>query len=147
VLTAEQYSKHDLPYVLPSADRGPMVVIPPAHIRSIYNLPESELAAHETQHETIQAYYTVRPELVHNNFHNKILGNQLTRGLGALTPALVEELALGFEQHWGRDEHEWKDVVAWHSCMKIVSSGANRIFIGKSLCSFFPGIFTSRDLD
>lgn len=111
-----------------------MVVIPPLHIRSIYNLPETELAAHDAQHETIQAYYTLAPELVHDNFHINVLRNQLTRGLGLLTPALVEELSLGFDQHWGTDEKQWKDVVVWPSCMKIVSSGANRVFIGKPLC-------------
>ena len=50
---------------------------------------------------TIQTDYTLHPKIVYNNFHLNVLRNQLTRNLGTLTEALVEELSFGFEKHWG----------------------------------------------
>lgn len=107
-------------------------------MKSTYNLPENELAANDTQHETIQSYYLLKREVMVNAFHNNILGNQLTRSLNALTPALVEEFALAFERNWGSDEKEWRDVVAWQSCIKIIAGGANRVFVGTPLCNSLP---------
>ncbi|KAL5378442.1 hypothetical protein PMIN06_010391 [Paraphaeosphaeria minitans] len=129
----EKYSKKGQYFLIPSADRGPMVVIPPSDIKHVMNLPESIIAAHRSQNETIQTDYTLHPKIVYNNFHMNVLRNQLTRNLGALTDAIVEELDVGFSEHWGLDTH-WKELEAWPSCMKIVSGASNRAFIGLPCC-------------
>jgi hypothetical protein len=133
--TMAKFSKSNSPFVMPSLDRGPLVVVPPGQLKKIYSLPETLLDAHGPQNETLQVRYTIHdPEVWVNNFHINVIRNQLTRNLGLLTPAIADELARGFEKHWGISE-EWMPVNVWTSCMGIVAGASNRVFIGPPYCS------------
>lgn len=135
-----KYSQQNKIFAAPSIDRGAFVVVPPAQLKQIYGLPETKLDVHASQYETIQAKYTVGdPRVYGNPFHVNVIRNQITRNLDYLTPGIVEELALGFEKHWGNST-EWKAVPAWPSCLQIVAESVNRVFLGAPECmsSTFP---------
>lgn len=131
-----QFSRSNSIFITPSIDRGAFVVVPPAQLKQIYGLPESQLDVHSSQTETIQAKYTVgNPDIFDNAFHVNVIRNQITRNLAFFTPAIAEELDLGFGKHWGTST-EWKTVEAWPTILKIVSGAANRVFLGTPYCSY-----------
>lgn len=111
------------------------MVVPPQQLKAIYALPESKVDVHWAQSETIQAKYTVgNPEIFKNNFHVNVIRNQITRSLDYLTAGIAEQLAVGFEQHWGLEVKDWRSVPAWPSCLRIVAESINRVFVGNPQC-------------
>lgn len=124
-----------MPFVLPSLTKGPIVIIPPAQLKQILSKPPSEIDALGPQTEEMQAPYTVRDkEIWINKLHLGVVRKQLTKDLPLLTENIAEELAIGFERHWGSPS-KWKAVPAWDSVSKIVSQAANRVFVGIPLCA------------
>lgn len=131
-----KYSKANIPFVLPSMAKEPVVIIPPAHLRHILSKPEGEIDAYGPQNETIQAPYTIRDEDIWiNNYHFDIVRKQLTKNLPFLADEIAEELAFAFEHYWGSDG-DWKNVPAWDSLLQIISRASNRVFIGVPLCKY-----------
>lgn len=131
-----QFSRSNSIFVMPSIDRGALVVVPPAQLRKIYNLPMSQLDVHLSQNDTVQAKYTVGdPDIIENGFHVTVIRNQIKRNLAFFTPAIAEELELGLDKYWGSST-EWRTVEAWPTILKIVSRAANRVFLGTPYCSY-----------
>ena len=113
---------------------GPVLVLPPSLFKAVHGRPDTEVDSQGSQNETIQAKYTIGdPEMYVNNFHMKIVRNQLTRRLAELADAIAEELAIGFKVQWGFPK-EYKELLIYDSCLKIVSRAANRVFVGVPLC-------------
>ncbi|KAI1778215.1 ent-kaurene oxidase [Hypoxylon cercidicola] len=130
-----KYSKANQPFVIPSLDRGPMVVVPPRQIKKLYDLPEDVLDIHTTQNVTIQTRWTIKDqEVADNDFQINVVRHQITRNLGTLTPVIARELKLGFERWWGTETQEWKEVKIWDSCLKLVAGASNGAFCGTPLC-------------
>ncbi|KAI1120267.1 ent-kaurene oxidase [Nemania abortiva] len=130
-----KYSKQNQPFVIPSLDRGPMIVIPPRQIKNLYDLPESVLDIHATQNVTIQTRWTIKDqEVADNDFQISVVRHQITRNLATLTPVIATELKLGFERWWGLDTTHWKEVKIWDSCLKLIAGASNGAFCGQPLC-------------
>ncbi|KAI0183415.1 ent-kaurene oxidase [Xylaria flabelliformis] len=133
----EGYSKHstfNIPYLLPTMDRGPMVLLPPKHAKEVYGLPETRLDVWDTINDSIQTRYTIQDQhIMSEALHRDVIRNQITRNLGILTDQLVEELDRGLKYWWGT-ETQWKRVTAFDSCLNIVAGAANSVFLGPSLC-------------
>ncbi|KAI1273028.1 cytochrome P450 [Xylaria sp. FL0933] len=129
-----QYSAFNAPYILPTMDRGPMVLIPPNHAKKVYGLPETRLDVWDTINDSIQTKYTIQDQYIMSKaLHRDVLRNQITRNLGLLTESLTAELDRGLKYWWGIDT-QWKSVPAFESCLKIVAGAANSVFLGPSLC-------------
>ena len=91
------------------------------------------------QRETLQTYYTLlEPVIVENPLHENLVRRELTRGLGAQIPDVLDELAAGVDEYWGKDTEGWTDVSVFNVMMKIVSRATNRIFVGLPLCEICP---------
>ena len=124
-----------MPFVLPSLAKGPIVIIPPAQVKQIISKPEKEIDARGPQADEIQAQYTIPDKEIRvKQLHLSVVRKQLTKNLPLLTEDIAEELAIGFERHWGSPS-KWKSVSVYDSMMKIVSQAANRVFVGIPLCA------------
>ncbi|KAI0809679.1 ent-kaurene oxidase [Xylaria sp. FL0064] len=130
----EKYSKQNIPFVVPSLDRGPQVIVPPRQIRKVYSLPEDILDVDETQDQTLQIKWTVWDDVVaKERLHVYVVRNQLNRNLKNITEAIADEINFGFSRMWGMDP-DWKDVKIWDTCLRIVAGAANGAFCGQPLC-------------
>lgn len=111
-----------------------MILIPPAHAKDVYGLPENRLDVWNTINDSIQTKYTIQDHhIIDKALHRDVLRNQITRNLGPLTKRLTEELDNGLRYWWGTDTR-WKEVPAFDSCLNIVAGAANSVFLGPSLC-------------
>lgn len=50
---------------------------------------------------------------------------------------LLEEIELTFEDLWGVDTEEWKEVPVVEDVKKLISRVSSRVFIGLPLCMIF----------
>jgi hypothetical protein len=135
-----QYAPLNSPFILPSIDRGAMIILPPRLIKAVYSLPETTLDIHATQSETIQTKWTVwDKEVADNDFQINVVRHQITRNLDILTPLMADELNRGFEKYWGGQVPdggvgEWKEVKVWDACLKLIAGASNGAFCGAPLC-------------
>ena len=86
--------------------------------------------------EGLQTDYTFAdPIIVRQPHHEHIVKTDLTRHLGALTEDIMDELATGFDQTWGFDYENWKEIGVFKNMMKIVARTSNRVIVGLPLCT------------
>ncbi|KAH7310882.1 cytochrome P450 [Stachybotrys elegans] len=142
----QKHSKMNSPFIIPSLDRGPVVVVPPQQLKKVYNHPTSVLDVYVTQNDTIQTKYTVADQdIIQNSFQIGVIRHQMTRNLEHLTPFIAEELKTGFEEWWGTDDEEWRELRIWDSCLKLIAGAANGAFCGPPLCRDSAFLASLRD--
>ncbi|KAI1747227.1 ent-kaurene oxidase [Xylaria castorea] len=130
-----KYSKNNSFFVLPSVDRGPIMVVPPQQIRKVYGLPTTVLDVYTTSNNTIQTKWTIWDnEVSENNFQMNLIRDQLTRNLDILTPRIATELEEGLNREWGVSTTEWTYVNIWISAIRIIGGAANSAFCGAPMC-------------
>ncbi|KAI0435912.1 cytochrome P450 [Xylaria telfairii] len=128
------YIQNRMPYIMPSIDRGPVLIVPTSQIKRLYHVPENRVDMRKTANDSLQAHYTIRDQyIVENILHFDVIRNQITRNLEALTAPIATELAYGFEKVWGL-EPDWKTIKLWPSCLNLIGRAANGAFCGAPLC-------------
>ncbi|KAI1655455.1 cytochrome P450 [Daldinia decipiens] len=81
-----KFTKHDSPYLIPTMDRGTVIILPTEQMKTLGRLPEDQLDIFGTLQEQIQARYTVRDQrVILDPYHRYLIPSQLTRDLDALT--------------------------------------------------------------
>lgn len=84
--------------------------------------------------------------LAENPVHLAVIRKDLTRGIEALIPEMVDELQEAVDEIWGLGASEsekagsggdgWREVKVFDSMMGIISRGSNRVFVGLPLCEY-----------
>lgn len=129
-----KYSKKGLTCILPGLT-GNLVLLPVSQTNWIINTPDELLNTKEVHREGLQTEYTfLDANLVKHPYHEDVVKHELTRKLGGLTTEIMEELAAGFDEFWGFDTENWKEICVFENMMKIVARTSNRIFVGLPLC-------------
>ena len=87
--------------------------------------------------DNLQTDYTFSdPVIVRHAHHEQIVKTDLTRQLGNLTSGIMDELGAGFDETWGFDASNWKEIGVFTNMMRIIARTSNRIFVGLPLCTF-----------
>ncbi|KIY02722.1 uncharacterized protein Z520_01187 [Fonsecaea multimorphosa CBS 102226] len=130
----EQYSKNDKSCIIAKLS-GDEIVLPASSITWLINQPESILSADEPHKDVLQTEYTfVHPVVVDQPLHHETIRSELTRQLGALTMDIMDELGAAFDEIWGTDTTEWKEVCPFETLKLIIARTSNRVFVGLPLC-------------
>ncbi|KAI9772566.1 MAG: hypothetical protein M1839_002448 [Geoglossum umbratile] len=130
-----RYSKNGKFFIISNFMSGPEVMVPPEEIPTILSQPENILSAIEYHRELMQSDYTFsHPLILRNPIHVETIRKSLTKNLGALVADIAEEIKDGFDEFWGLDTENWKEVVVHPLMMKIVARVSNRILVGSTLC-------------
>lgn len=74
------------------------------------------------------------PYVVQNPVHHETITRDLTRQLGNLTTDIMEELTASFDEIWGTDRAEWREVCPYSTLQQIVARTSNRVFVGLPAC-------------
>jgi hypothetical protein len=91
--------------------------------------------------EGLQTDYTFAdPIIVRQPYHEHIVKTDLTRQLGSLTMDIMDELAAGFDETWGFDNTQWKEIGVFENMMRIIARTSNRVMVGLPLCKLPPKI-------
>ncbi|KAE9389808.1 cytochrome P450 [Gymnopus androsaceus JB14] len=146
-LFREGYTKHskkDQIYVVPTWTKGPQVIIPPKMNNWLASRPDAMLNAKDSQF----AYTVGHPEITSNDMIDILIKRELTRTIGTLNTEIFEEVEASMEGLFG--DGEWKQVGVFDSLTRTVGRAANRVFVGKELCSnmdfVMAGVSFARDI-
>ena len=131
---ASQFSKNNIPFVLPKFGNNPVVILPPSQVRELIRKPDDEVDLHIIHWEQLANTYTSRPEVWLNAVHLSVVRRQLTRKLPSFSDDLYREMAASFASNWGAEGTSSNQVPVYRSCIKIVSRAANRVLYGVELC-------------
>lgn len=97
--------------------------------------PDHILNAKEAQKETLQADYTVlNKKIVIDPTHEEVIRRDLTRQLSSMITEIMEELGNGFDQYFGLDTENWKEIGVYQNMINIVARTSNRVLVGLPLC-------------
>ncbi|ETN42422.1 uncharacterized protein HMPREF1541_01577 [Cyphellophora europaea CBS 101466] len=129
-----KYSKAAQSCIVPSlADE--VILLPAQCIDWLIAQPDSLVSNLDAIKDVLLPHYTLlRPDIVHNPTHHQTIRGPLTRNLAGLVPDIFDEVASAFDDLWGTDTSEWKEICPYESMLRIVARGSNRVFVGKSLC-------------
>ncbi|CAH0051930.1 unnamed protein product [Clonostachys solani] len=130
----DKYSRNNIPFTIPTMDRGRLVVIPRQQIKQVYALTDGVLDVHETQDENLQMKYTVwDKDVIEERLQVNVIHRQLNHNLAHVTGSIYDETDFGFRRMWGTSG-EWTDVKVWDTSLRIIAGAANGVFCGKPLC-------------
>jgi len=129
-----QYSKKEQSCILPSLG-GTDILLPASAITWLINQPESVLSVDEPHRDQLQTDFTfVHPWVVGNPLHHETIKSELTRQLGALTMDIMDELTASFDDIWGTDVTQWREICVFETLMQIIARTSNRVFVGLPWC-------------
>ncbi|KAF7321139.1 hypothetical protein HMN09_00202000 [Mycena chlorophos] len=130
-----KYSKFDKIFVAPTWTKGPQIILPPSMGSWLASRPDDLLNAKDCTFDTAQFTYTVGHEsITSNDMIDLLIKRELTRTTGTLNEQLCEEIVGSLEGLYGVDG-EWRNVPVFDTLTRTVGRVANRIFVGKELCS------------
>ncbi|KAJ7730246.1 cytochrome P450 [Mycena maculata] len=130
-----KFSKNNEIFVVPTWTKGPQIILPPSMGNWLSSRPDAILNAKDCTFETAQFTYTVgHEEITSNDMIDLLIKRELTRTIGTLNTELLEEIDDSMERIFGTDG-EWREVGVFDSLTRTVGRVANRVFVGKELCS------------
>lgn len=111
------------------------VVLPSSLGQWLVDQPDAVLSSKARQNEFLQTQYTFPiPKMSEKPHHVQVIKTDLTRKLSALTEEIWSELSVAFDEHWGSDTEEWKEVNVFQTMIRIVTRTSNRLFVGPEMC-------------
>lgn len=121
---------------VPIVGPGKLVLLPASEAKWLIDQPEDVLSMHQQTDLHFQtAHKTVYP--LRNQSHVHLVTTKLTRQVGNLVPALMEELEMAMPQAWGGTTpgaDGWQEVDVFDTLRVVIGQVTNRVFLGAPLC-------------
>jgi hypothetical protein len=115
---------------------GAETVVPMSEIPTLVGLPDHVLSPTEYHCDLMQTDYTFHsPEVARNPLHIETIQKALTRNIPVIIPDIMDEVKRCYDEFWGLDTEEWKEVAVQPSMQKTVTRVSNRIIVGPTLCT------------
>ena len=154
-----QFSRKGLPFVSPSPEFRPIVIVPPEHIAWMSDKPEHVLSARRTQVPmsdisqrsslgedmlTLRSTQAGRfaidylcPSLDYNHdaFMIGAARKDLTRNLGRMQPDMIGDIHSTIDKAMGLDNCYWKEVCITQVMEEVVFKSTSRALVGSPLCT------------
>ena len=112
-----------------------IILLPADSVNWIINQPDSMLCSIDVLKAQLQAQHTFSlPHIVDNTTHHETIKGDLTRQLASLTVPIIDEITESFNESWGTDTVNWKEVCVFETLMRIIARTSNRVFVGAPMC-------------
>lgn len=121
--------------MLPSV-QNECVILPNSSVKWITEQPDNVLNANDSQVNILEGNWTLFGQKVLKEpvVHKALIVRDLTRSVGFFVPQIMDEIAAAYDELWGMDTENWKEVNVFETSMKVVARSVNRTFVGFPLC-------------
>jgi cytochrome P450 len=121
--------------VFPDFSGRPEIVIPNNKTRWLIDKPDHISSVGAAHYDQLQGDYAFTdPYIIQTLYHEHVVHKNLARRLHTIIPGVWEELQLRFDNTWGFDTTEWKDICVFENMMRTIAQASNRMFVGVPLC-------------
>uniref|UniRef100_A0A8H8CFF9 Cytochrome P450 n=1 Tax=Psilocybe cubensis TaxID=181762 RepID=A0A8H8CFF9_PSICU len=111
-----------------------VVVSGPQMLDDIRRATDDQLSFREAIAEVVQTDYMIGPQIRRDPYHVNSVRMQLTRNLGVRFDDIKDEIFAAFKDLISTADHEWTEVPAYRTVVKVVCRTSNRLFVGLPLC-------------
>ena len=133
-----QYSLRGETCIVKNLNEDPVILLPSKNTPWIMKQPQSVLSSHEALRLILKMDYTFpTTRLATHATHVEVIKQGLNRQMGVLTENIHDEIAVAFEETWGSDTQNWKNVCVFETMLKVISRAANRALVGLPMCMSF----------
>ena len=133
--TQYQYSKNGKTYIFPDFSGQPEIIIPRSQVHWLLDQPDNILSTSAYHFDALEGSYAfLHPRILGDPYHEHVIHKYLPRRLGAMVPGMSEEISSAFEETWGTDTQDWKDIGVFDNLMAIIPRAVNRMMVGLPLC-------------
>lgn len=130
-----QYSKNDLPFVLPNITTGPELILPASQIEWVLQQPDTVLDQEKVNQLFLQAEHTLlHPRIITDSVHIGVIRDEMSKQLGRVTDEVNDEVDFAFRKSWGVNTKEWTEVCIYDSILEIIGRVSLRVLVGLPLC-------------
>lgn len=130
-----QYSQQDKSYVFPDFSGRPEIIIPNNKTRWLIDYPDNISSVGAAHYDLLEGDYAFTdPYVLKTLYHEHVVHKNLARRLHTIIPGTWEELQVRFDDSWGFNTTEWKDICVFENTMRTIAQASNRMFVGLPLC-------------
>ena len=110
-------------------------MLPPSKVQWLVDQPENVLSVHKLLCDVFQLDYTLMsPEIVRTPIQTELIKRDLTRQVGPLMGELSDEVKSSFDDIWGLETDQWREVCIYETMQKIIARSSYRAFLGDPIC-------------
>lgn len=111
-------------------------MLPPSQTSWLISQPETALSASAVFEDQLCLRYLAPGPNLASNLDFSVLRRDLTRNLNRTQADVLDEVAAAVDDEFGGEdgEEEWREVGFSKALLAVATRGANRIFVGRSLC-------------
>ena len=113
-----------------------IVMVPQEHISWLVDQKDSVLSIREIRRQNL-AFESLLPtgmDPLHDLFIMDVVRRDLSRNLGVLQPAILEEMCKAINSTMGLEAGVWRNVCLWQSMRTIIKAISNRVLFNLPLC-------------
>ncbi|KAL3478474.1 cytochrome P450 [Aspergillus californicus] len=132
---AAQYSKQGKAVVVPGFGVRNEVILPVSSLRWVLAQPESVLSVDDAFVEVDQADYSLgHAKYIQDAWQAMLVKTELNPVLENIVAALNDELGVAFDEYFGTDEENWRDIDLLETVRMVVAQAASRFTVGLPMC-------------
>ena len=134
-----QYIKKGKPVILPGFGVRKELILPTSSMRWVQAQSDSVLSVFEALAAVDQAYYSFgHDKYVVDPWQGSLVKNKMNAVLENIARAMNDELQAAFDDEFGTDEHNWKELDVMESSRVVVARAASQFTTGLPL-GLLPG--------
>lgn len=133
----KKFHKHGKAFLVPSTLGSPAEVsIPVSQMQWMLDQPDHVLSTAAAHYDILYGEYNfIKPIIVKDAYHERVIHKNLARQLNAIIPELADEVKVNVEEVCGSDTEEFRKVNLMDTFfMSVIPRITNRMLVGKPLC-------------
>ncbi|EOO00787.1 putative cytochrome p450 protein [Phaeoacremonium minimum UCRPA7] len=130
----ENYSKKGKPVIIPGFGVRKELIMPTSSMRWVQAQPDTVLSVTKAFSDVDQVYYSYgHKRYVEDPWQGMLVKNKMNAVLENIVQAMNDELQVAFDDVFGTDEHNWKELDVLTAVKIVVSQAASRFTVGLPL--------------
>jgi hypothetical protein len=108
------------------------VILPPSALQWLCRQPDNVVSSHAAQNDAIQLEHSLGPKFAYDPWGGILIKTDLNSALETVCAVMNDELSAAFEDCFGNDVDNWKEIDLFPACRAIGGRATLRFTLGDS---------------